>query len=253
MQKKQTKYIASCSFGKDSLAMILLIKKHKLPLDEVLFVEPMYSQQISGICDEQLDFINEAEKILESKYDLKITHLRAKKSFLEQFMTVKQKGNHIGDIYGFPYIIGSWCNSKLKIEPIRVYLSKLKKEYNIIQYIGIAYDEPNRYNRLDHTTHKAPLVDLKYTEKMCFDLCKQNNLLSPIYNHSWRDGCWFCPKQRLSQLKYLYKNQPSKWNELKRIEPLSHNTFKIGYTLTQLENRFTIELQQTTIYDFINY
>ena len=33
------KYIASCSFGKDSLAMILTIIEHGLPLDEVVFYD----------------------------------------------------------------------------------------------------------------------------------------------------------------------------------------------------------------------
>lgn len=33
------KYVASCSFGKDSLAMFHLILEHNLPLDEVIFFD----------------------------------------------------------------------------------------------------------------------------------------------------------------------------------------------------------------------
>lgn len=33
------KYIASCSFGKDSLAMVLLLLEKKYPLDEVIFYD----------------------------------------------------------------------------------------------------------------------------------------------------------------------------------------------------------------------
>ena len=33
------KYIASCSFGKDSLAMVLLLIKKNYPLDEVVFYD----------------------------------------------------------------------------------------------------------------------------------------------------------------------------------------------------------------------
>ena len=33
------KYIASCSFGKDSLAMILRLIEEKYPLDEVIFYD----------------------------------------------------------------------------------------------------------------------------------------------------------------------------------------------------------------------
>ena len=33
------KYIASCSFGKDSLAMVLMLIERGLPLDEVAFYD----------------------------------------------------------------------------------------------------------------------------------------------------------------------------------------------------------------------
>lgn len=33
------KYIASCSFGKDSLAMVLLLIEKEYPLDEVIFYD----------------------------------------------------------------------------------------------------------------------------------------------------------------------------------------------------------------------
>ena len=33
------KYIASCSFGKDSLAMVLLLIEKGYPLDEVIFYD----------------------------------------------------------------------------------------------------------------------------------------------------------------------------------------------------------------------
>ncbi len=37
------KYIASCSFGKDSLAQIIQIKKLGLPLDEVIYCDILFS------------------------------------------------------------------------------------------------------------------------------------------------------------------------------------------------------------------
>ena len=53
--------------------------------------------------------------------------------------------------------------------------------------------------------------------------------------------CWFCPKQSISQLKNLYKTYPHLWNELKRIEKDSFNTFKPNCTIQQLEDRFNKE------------
>lgn len=56
--------------------------------------------------------------------------------------------------------------------------------------------------------------------------------------HLLEVGCWFCPKQRMSQLKYIYETYPNLWNELKVIEKDSPNTFKIKYTIEDLEKKF---------------
>lgn len=234
-----TKYVASCSFGKDSLAMIIKIKELGLPLDEVIYVDIMFDDNISGETPEMACFIEKAEKILKEKFDINVTHLRGV-TFKEQFYTVKQRGKHIGDNYGFPYTIGAWCNNRLKIVPITKYLKSQKED--VIQYVGIAYDEPKRYERLNHDTHVAPLYDLKITEAEAMEICKKHDLLSPIYKTSFRGGCWFCPKQRLSQLRWLYKEHRELWDILKVMEKDSFNTFRPNTTLSELEERFNNEI-----------
>lgn len=42
------KYIASLSFGKDSLAQIILIKRLGLPLDDVIYCDIRYTRDVSG-------------------------------------------------------------------------------------------------------------------------------------------------------------------------------------------------------------
>ena len=234
-----TKYVASCSFGKDSLAMIIKIKELGLPLDEVIYCDIKFDDEISGETPEMAGFIPKAEKILKDKFNITVKHLTYKRTFKEQFYTKKQKGNHVGDNYGFPYVIGAWCNSRLKIYPINEYLRTIKEP--VIQYVGIAYDEPKRYERLDHDTRIAPLYDLKITEAEAMDICKKYDLVSPIYETSFRGGCWFCPKQRISQLKWLYKEHKELWDLLKDMEKDSYNTFKPNLTLAQLEERFKNE------------
>ena len=236
-----TKYIASCSFGKDSLAMIIKIKELGMPLDEVIYCDIRFDDKsLSGETPEMREFIPKAEKILKETFNIEVKRITSKKSFKEQFYTIKKRGKHIGDNYGFPYTIGAWCNSRLKIEPIREYLKQFKGE-KIIQYVGIAYDEPKRYERLNHETHIAPLYDLKITEKEALDICKKYDLLSPIYETSLRGGCWFCPKQRLSQLRQLYTEHRDLWDILKKMEKDSFNTFRPNTTIEQLEERFKNE------------
>ena len=229
------KYVASLSFGKDSMAMLIKIKELGLPLDEVIYVDIMFDDDTSGETPEMASFITKAEKILKEKFNVEVTHLRGV-TFKEQFYKIKQRGKHIGDNYGFPYTIGAWCNDRLKMQPIKEYMRKQKEQ--IIQYVGIAYDEPERYERLNHETHIAPLYDLKITEKEAMEICRKYDLLSPIYKTSFRGGCWFCPKQRLSQLKWLYEEHNDLWNTLKDMEKDSVNTFKPNTTLKDLEERF---------------
>lgn len=52
-------YIASCSFGKDSLATILLALEHDDPLDRVVFCEVMFDHErgISGEMPEHIEWI----------------------------------------------------------------------------------------------------------------------------------------------------------------------------------------------------
>lgn len=233
------KYVASISFGKDSLAMLVKIKELDMPLDEVIYCDIRFDDNISGEMPKMAEFIPKAEKILKEKYNITVKHLTYKRTFKEQFYTIKQRGRHIGDNYGFPFVIGAWCNSRLKMEPIKTYLRKQNRP--VVQYVGIAYDEPKRYERLDHKTHVAPLYDLKITEKEAMEICKNVGLLSPIYDNSFRGGCWFCPKQGLAQLKFLYKEYPELWNILKEMEKDSHNTFKPNYSLIELEEKFKNE------------
>ena len=51
------KHIVSCSFGKDSLATILLALEHGEPLDEAVYCEVMFDKAISGEVPEHRDFI----------------------------------------------------------------------------------------------------------------------------------------------------------------------------------------------------
>lgn len=63
------KYIASCSFGKDSIATILLALENNEPLDRVVFSEVMFDHEkgISGEIPEHIEWIyNTAIPRLES-------------------------------------------------------------------------------------------------------------------------------------------------------------------------------------------
>jgi tRNA(Ile)-lysidine synthase TilS/MesJ len=59
------KYVASCSFGKDSIATVILAHLHNEPLDLIVFSEVMFDENISGEHPLHIDFIyNKAIPIL---------------------------------------------------------------------------------------------------------------------------------------------------------------------------------------------
>ena len=73
---------------------------------------------------------------------------------------------------------------------------------------------------------------------MAFDICTPYNLISPIYNKSFRGGCWFCVKQCMADLYDLWLNYNDYFLELKKLEDDSKNTFKSNITLKEIEQKF---------------
>ena len=237
------KHIVSLSFGKDSMAMLIEIIKRKLPLDYVIFCDIKFNNEISGEHPLMAEWIPKAEKILKDKFGVDVIHLTAKKNFTEQFYTVKEKGNHIGDRYGFPYTIGAWCNDRLKLQPIKQFIQGIIKQYGAVtEYIGIASDEPKRlerYNELQTDNHKyITLADLGIDELQAMDICREYDLLSPKYENSFRGGCWFCPKQSMSDLYELYLKYPRYFDMLEEMEKDSFNSFKPGKTIKEIREQF---------------
>lgn len=231
------KYFASCSFGKDSIATVLLAIQHKEPLDGILFTEVMFdaSRNISGEIPEHITWIkNTAIPKLESM-GVKTQILHSDRDYMYFFKNaVGGGGKHAGKLYGFPLAGKCVINRDCKVKPIKQYLRNMGK--NVTEYIGIAADEPKRLQRLND--RKISLLSkYGYTEEMAKELCRKHNLLSPIYDTDTRGGCWFCPNAKISSLSRLRKLHPDYWQEL---EALSHTPnlcsygFRYGQTLQEV-------------------
>ena len=237
------KYILSLSYGKDSMALLLEVIRRKLPLDYVIHCDIMFDKDTSGEHPLMAEWIPMSEKRLKEEFGIEIIHLTAEKNFTEWFYRIKKKGNHIGGIYGFPYIRQSWCNGVLKLAPINKFINQLLKQYgSITEYIGIASDEPKRlerYKELETDNHKyITLADLGITEDEAMQICRDNNLLSPKYEKSFRGGCWFCPKQSMPDLWNLWKEYPDLFERLVEMEKDSFDTFKPNNSLKDIKKKF---------------
>lgn len=119
-------------------------------------------------------------------------------------------------------------------------------EGEVVQYIGIAADEGQRTERHIEKVKKGleqlPLVDANWTEQMCMDWCRENKLLSPIYEKTTRGGCWFCYNQGVDSLRQLRHDYPDLWALLLKWDGDSPVTFKAdGRTVHDFEKRFRWE------------
>ena len=248
-------YIASCSFGKDSIATILLAMLHNEPLDRIVSVEVMFdnARGISGEDPEHIQWVKEfAIPRLKEFTGIDTDLIRNEKDdYLTEFFkkrgTKTKSPERIGKYQGF--LLGGFCrmNSIGKMTPMRRYWRQFGK--NFISYVGIAADEPERLERLTGRSISL-LAKYGYTERMSFELCAKYDLLSPNYVNSSRGGCWFCPNNKVHGFCELRRKHPELWEELRKLSGVKNTisqNFCYDKTFAQMEKLMNWNEKQLSI------
>ena len=241
-------FVASISYGKDSLAMLEVIKQHNMPLDRIVHSEIMATSTIPADLPPMMEFKEKADRIIKERYGIEVEHIRAtnidgvKKecvSYEDGFYHIVNKRNGTRVIKGFPMQRGNWC-TKLKTNPLNEVISN-----GDVCYLGIACDETLRVDRYKDNEHYIlPLAKYNVTELECREICERLELLSPIYTTITRGGCWFCHNQGVDQLRLLRKKHPQLWALLLKWDNDSPVTFKAdGHTVHDYDRRFEQEEQ----------
>ena len=216
------KHIVSVSFGKDSLATILLSKEHGEPLDEAVYCEVMFDRDISGEVPEHRDFIyNTAIPALE-RMGIKMIVLRSEKTYVELFTGRVTRGPKKGMVRSFPLCGKCAVQRDCKVRPIQRYQKNLPS--GTVQYVGIAQDEQERLLRLEDGRQVSLLAKYNFTEKDAWELCRKAGLLSPVYAFTDRGGCWFCPNAKLPELRHLYDHHPDLWARMLELQAIPGKT-----------------------------
>ena len=202
----------------------------------------MFDNEISGEAPEHIQFINEIAIPTIKKWGYPIKVVRADKMFKDIFYRKRIRGKNVGKIAGFPMIGKCEISQSLKVREIERFYKNNFNNKEIIEYIGIAIDEQKRLLRLDNKNKISLLAKYNYTEEMALNLCKEYNLLSPIYEFTNRSGCFFCPNSKKSELFHLRQNHNHLWQELLKLqaEPnkCSGNNFKLNKSLFDFEKEF---------------
>lgn len=236
--------VVSLSGGKDSTAMLLRMIEEGMQIDCILF------------CDTGLEFPAMYEHLdkLERDIGREITRVRANQSF-EYMMfdkpvtrkknsTFAQKYGLIHTGYGWAGPKMRWCTTKLKGAPREAFLKPLRKNYTVLEYVGLAADEQYRLERKSNQNpnHRHPLIDWGMTEADCLQYCYDRGYTwGGLYEHFRRVSCWCCPLQSLEDLRQLHKYYPGLWQTLKTWDKRTWRKFRADYSVEELEARFQFE------------
>ena len=241
---KPSFYLFSLSGGKDSTAALLRLIEEKRPIDMILFID-------TGL---EFPALYRHLKKLEKYIDREITVISAEHSF-EYFMLnaeIKRKSsspvieklgyNPNGNSWPGPR--QRWCTSRLKDQPRERFLAKLREQYTVYSYVGIAADEEYRLKRQRNKDpfHIHPLVEWGMTEADCLQYCYDRGFdWEGLYKIFHRVSCWCCPLQSLDELRKLHEHFSGLWEQLKCWDDMTWRKFRADYSVHELEVRFALE------------
>ena len=241
---KPTLRVCNFSGGKDSTAMLLRMLEEGMQVDVILF------------CDTGLEFPALYDHIhkVEQNIGRKITVVKSEQDF--EYLFAQKKIVRVRETksfarygaerqgYGWAGPKMRWCTEVLKNQPREQYLRKLREEYNVLEYVGIAADETYRLTRKcnQRPSVRLPLVEWGMTEADCLAYCKERGYdWGGLYEKMRRVSCWCCPLQSLAELRVLYRDFPDLWAQLKRWDAMTWRPFRADYSVIQLEQRFDFE------------
>lgn len=245
------KYIASCSFGKDSLATVITALEHGEPLDEVLYCEVMFDERTSGEVPEHREFIYGKAIPAIKAAGCKVTVIRSSKNFQSLFRKKIEKGQYAGKIWAWPLCGRCYVQRDCKTRPLTAYKKRLGE---ITQYIGIASDEDARIARLDGKNLVSLLEKYQITEDTARTICERAGLLSPIYEFAPRNGCFFCPNAKRREQRHLYDHHPELWEELLKLQQLPGKVtekFNRNFRFDEIDAQFRLDDDQISLFDNI--
>lgn len=234
MADVKEKYYASVSFGKDSLAMLLLLIETGQPLNEVVFYD-------TGMEFQAIYHIRDMVRPILQKAGIIYTELTPPRPFIEDMLSRKKIKRNGEVVYG-----DGWCGGPcrwgtfIKQNIINKYIGSNRT------YLGIASDEVKRLEKLE--PHKSsPLAVAGFTESDCLEYCHQHGFYwiedgVELYSVLDRVSCWCCKNKNLKELRNIYHQLPGYWSRLRYLQQSINAPMKgNGKSVFELERRFNLE------------
>jgi hypothetical protein len=233
--------IVGLSGGKDSTATCILMHLLDIPFKTVT-AEVMWKKDIPGEHPYHYEWFHGTLLPQLEKWGIETEVIHSKITAYEYMTTpIKASSKHPernGKLRGFPLCGSCGIQRDCKARPCERYYKYHPKPYNVIT--GIAGDEDARLVSNTLNNRKSLLEALKLREYMTFPICGSFKLISPIYSFSNRNGCWFCPNQKIQEFEVLYREFPQLWRELMDIQEMPN---KVTELFTRTQTLYDIEKQ----------
>ena len=229
-------FVLGCSGGKDSTASVILDYLHERKISKIIFCELFFDETVSAEYPVHRDFLYSKLFPTFRDWGYEVVCLKGYKTYMDCFYHKRTaRSKNYGKIVGF--MIAGHCDMQgVKIKTIGDYLKTIG-DYK--ECIGIAADETKRLSTANRKGQYSVLEQYGYTEQMARDLCEEYGLLSPIYSHFKRSGCWFCPNAGKSQLLYMIDKEPELYERLLELEKVSgkvSDTFCYGKSYSAMKD-----------------
>jgi PP-loop superfamily ATP-utilizing enzyme len=212
-----TRWVLSFSGGKDSTALLHVILREKLPLDDVVAFQS----------DWEFPEMEDHFRLVESNTGVSIRRVYQRTSWWE-----------LRKRWGWPKSQCRWCTGEKG--------SVIDKETRGCgKYIGLNADESYRTAKYSQSKGQKkwarwPLVDFGITASGAIGMCRALGYTwGGLYDLWPRPSCWCCPMQKVDGLRTLRKHRPKLWAELLSMD--DGREFKAGKTISDLETRFANE------------
>ena len=222
-EMRKHRWIVSWSGGKDSTATILLMHKYQIPIDTIVYVRMMWKENIPATLPVMTDFIDNAVNTFkEMGYKCLIKESVPICDITHKVFFKSQDPNRNGKEYGINAFSRGHCKTTgVKQNTIKKVCKELNID-NVYEMIGYAADETERLHRLSDKKQSI-MATLGINEKETFDICKEANLLSPLYDLGLsRDGCWFCPNAKKKEKEMIKEQYPWLYAEIEDMAKRTH-------------------------------
>ena len=207
------------SGGKDSTCSVLLHLARGDKVKAVCYV-PMFTNDIPLISKEHYEFITKtADRFREMGAEVYIV---SGLTYYDYVTKITTRGKYKGKIRGFPCVVAGKCgfqrDSKLK--------AVKNADVGFYDYvdIGIAFDEPKRQAILNEQ-QRSILVENQITEDAARKICLDNDMLSPHYEKSTRDGCVLCPFSKKAERIQWFSDFPKAYNLVVELQHLAKKEY----------------------------